>query len=107
MNKSEAGKLGYLSSKDTRELKKEQRINEYNLSPKKCRYCNKPLPYSKRNNEYCDSSCFAKSNNKGKCRVQKKKLETFVCLNCGKEHSKNKGTNKFCNNKCQMECKRL
>lgn len=103
MNKSEAGKLGYLKSQETIKTKHQQRIEDYNKNPKRCKHCNKPLPYDKRRNDYCNSSCFAKSNNLGKCRVTKKKPNTFICLNCGKEHKGNKGTNKFCSNKCQVE----
>lgn len=102
MNKSEAGKLGYLKSQATIEVKKQQRIEEYNKNPKRCKHCNSPLPYNKRKNNYCNSSCFAKSNNKGKCRVPRKN-HTFTCLNCGKECSGNNGATKFCSNKCQAE----
>ena len=35
--------------------------------------------------------------------MTKKKPNTFICLNCGKENKGNKGTNKFCSNKCQVE----
>jgi predicted RNA-binding Zn-ribbon protein involved in translation (DUF1610 family) len=101
MNKSEAGKLGYLKSKDVFKAKQQQRLEEYNKNPKKCKHCGEPLPYEKRRNSYCNSSCSAKSNNK--CRVLRKEINTFTCLNCGKEGLGNHGANKFCNNKCQAE----
>lgn len=42
-------------------------INEanYNLDPKLCAFCNKPLPYDKRRNKFCGHSCSAKMGNKG------------------------------------------
>ena len=37
---------------------------EYNLSPKKCRFCSSQLSYEKRKNLFCNSSCSASYNNK-------------------------------------------
>jgi hypothetical protein len=42
---------------------KAKRIEEYNINPKFCTECNKPLPYEKRNNKFCNHSCFAINNN--------------------------------------------
>jgi hypothetical protein len=35
----------------------------YYLNPKLCKYCNTQLPYDKRTNNYCNSSCAASNNN--------------------------------------------
>ena len=38
---------------------------QYNKEPKTCACCNDALPYRKRNNKFCDSSCAATYNNSG------------------------------------------
>lgn len=43
---------------------KQQRIDEYYLSPKLCLYCSKPIPYNKKtSNKFCNHSCSATYNN--------------------------------------------
>ena len=42
---------------------KNGRVNEYYIDPNKCKFCDKPLIYSKKNNKFCNSSCAAKYNN--------------------------------------------
>lgn len=44
---------------------------EYETSPKLCSCCGKPLTWEQRRNKYCSSSCAAKINNIGICRVKK------------------------------------
>ena len=39
MTPQEAGRLGYLKSKETRQKQHEQIIKEYYNSPKLCKYC--------------------------------------------------------------------
>ena len=98
MNKSEAGKLGALKSKETIAKKKAIRVEEYYKNPTKCKHCEKVLPYEKKNSKFCSSHCSATYNNAHRKRVKK----TFKCLYCGKEHPLRKSSfNKFCNNKCQ------
>ena len=41
---------------------------EYEKNPKLCKHCGNPIPWEKRNNEYCCGSCAASENNKGKVR---------------------------------------
>lgn len=49
---------------------KNERIDEYNLNPKKCLNCNNPIPYDKKNeNKFCNKSCSAIFNNKFKDKV--------------------------------------
>jgi uncharacterized protein YutD len=48
--------------------KRQLRIKLYNDNPKKCKKCKKVIPYEKRMNDYCNSSCFASMNNIGICR---------------------------------------
>lgn len=54
-----AGKLAILSNKN----KKLQRIEDYNNNPKLCKECNQPIPYDKKNNMFCSSSCSGTYNN--------------------------------------------
>ena len=37
--------------------------NSYNKNPKLCKQCKEPIPYKKRNNEFCSQSCATKYNN--------------------------------------------
>ena len=60
-----------------------EKKEEYNKAPNYCRCCGEPLPYEKRRNKYCSSSCSAKDNN-GKRIVSeeqrnktRKKLEIY------------------------------
>ncbi len=55
-------KVSVLGNKKIQELK-EQRIKNYNLSPKVCNYCESSLSYEDRHKSYCNSSCAAKYNN--------------------------------------------
>lgn len=94
MTPSEAGKLGALKSRETQIKQYEARVQEYLKNPTKCKFCGAVLPYEKRSNKFCNTSCAAFFNNKLRPK------EKNFCLNCGKEISI-KG--KFCNNKCQGE----
>lgn len=94
MTPSEAGKLGQLKSRETQIKQYEARVQEYLKNPTKCKFCGAVLPYEKRNNKFCNTSCAASFNNKLRPK------EKNFCLNCGKEISI-KG--KFCDSKCQGE----
>lgn len=63
MSRSEAGRLGYLKSAKINKQKLQKRISEYNLNPKKCKQCDKALPYKERIKDYCNHSCCATFNN--------------------------------------------
>ena len=102
--RSEAGKIGYEKSLPKRLQQQEERIKKYYENPKQCKYCGNLLPYNKRLNTFCNSSCSASFNNKTrakKLKVQKKLKTQKKCLNCGKIlNGKNK---KYCSNNCQKE----
>ena len=49
----------------------QKKIENYSKNPKKCEYCGKPLPWDKRNNRFCNSSCAASKNNMGKVKNPK------------------------------------
>lgn len=93
MSKSEAGKLGYLSSKQKQQYNKEKRIEEYNTNPKYCKFCGKFMPYEKRNKKFCNRSCSISYNN----HITKRKAHQ-LCIVCGKEVKKVNG--KFCSKAC-------
>ena len=95
---SEAGKLGYLKSYSKRLQQQKDKIKEYENNPKLCKYCGNQIPYNKKENNFCNSSCFASFNNKTRAKRHK---EQKKCLNCKKVL--NKTNRKYCNGKCQRE----
>lgn len=69
-----------------------QAKRRYESNPKFCPKCDEPLPFTKRWNKFCGSSCAASFNNN-----RKGTGSTGVCADCGKETSNRSGTpNKFC-----------
>lgn len=72
------------------------RINKYNQEPKLCSYCSKPLPYDKRINKYCNSTCagFAQKPRKHTEETKRKISESVRKLpNYSRKHSKNNNHN--------------
>jgi hypothetical protein len=65
---------------------------KYEKDPNICLTCGEAIPFEKRANSYCNSSCFATLNNKGVVRVQTK--NDANCANCGIK--KEKRHNKYC-----------
>lgn len=78
-------------------------ITKKNYIPKICKHCGKEIPYEKRENGFCNSSCAASFNNKGVCKHGQKKPDHSYCLNCGKEITRGR---RFCNNTCYAEYER-
>ena len=115
MNRSEAGKLGAIKSQITQRTQQQQRIDDYNQNPTKCKNCDTSFPYGKRHNKFCNQSCAATYNNK---KYPKRTANTsgknqhssdFIpkvynyCLFCGKKLDKKQS--KFCNGQCQQDYK--
>ncbi len=74
-----------------------QRTDAYEKDAKKCKCCNKDLPYHKRKNKYCSRSCSISTNNKGVRRHGKSPI-AHPCKCCDKIT-----TNKtFCSKDCQF-----
>lgn len=107
MSEKEAGYLGYLAAKETNKLKAKNRKEKYYENPKLCLECKLALPYNKRYNIFCCSSCACTYNNKqrdksvylkisdklkqkNKVDNQKKGIEKKVkkCKYCGSEKGK-------------------
>ena len=88
LSKAEAGRMG--------SLKRMENIRKrYEESPKRCKHCNKPIPYEKKHtNHFCDRKCSTTYNN------LKRGKKTKNCLNCGKEIDQKK---KYCSRKCQHD----
>lgn len=105
-------------------------VNEenYNKNPKKCLNCGSVLPYKKRYNLFCSSSCSASYNNakrgshseKTKMKISNsvrnklglnefenieeyKKTHSKQCLYCGKETKNKEFCSKECKNKYLVE----
>lgn len=90
MSRSEAGKLGWLKSK---EFFRESRLlvwQAYDLNPAQCEKCQVALSYKKRNNKFCGHSCAAKTSNVSRADI-------VNCLECGKPAK----TKKFCSHSCR------
>lgn len=98
MSYVDAGKLGAEASKATLAQQKLERVLKYNDNPVRCATCNKPLPYERRWNKYCSSSCAAKTNNT-KRNVRRVQKVQKVCLNCGAPLSSRK--RKYCTITCE------
>lgn len=64
MNRSDAGKLGYIKAKQTIEENYNDRVNNYYINPKHCLYCNCVIPYDKRYNKFCCKNHATSYNNK-------------------------------------------
>lgn len=90
-------------------FQRQKALDSYYKNPNICLYCGKIIEVPEgikvkyiRDKKFCNSSCSAKYNNS--IRKLNKKVETYVCLNCGKENiAKRNSTKKFCDNKCQNE----
>lgn len=95
MKPSEAGKLGYAKTghilRQQMDDKQEQLIREYEAHPKFCKQCGELIPFEKRMNSFCNHTCSALFNNRGKARHFK---HSKICANCGKE--KQWRHNKYC-----------
>ena len=88
---------------DVSHLKTKTSKKLYLENPKYCKHCGKEIPYEKRENDFCNSSCAASFNNKGVCKHGQKKPEHSYCLNCGKEITSSRH---FCDNTCYAEYER-
>jgi hypothetical protein len=107
--KNSFSKEGYINlkngSKKSGEIqtkRKEQRIKNYNKNPIRCKFCKEIIPYEKRKNKFCNSSCSSSFNNLGNKRNLKSgKWSQKYCLFCNKITD----NAKFCSMKCQHDFK--
>lgn len=101
MNRSEAGKLGYLKAKvsmeEQRNNKRKIAIDLFIIKNKKCKNCSTIISYERRSNSFCGHSCCALYQNK--CRPKLIRL----CVYCNKTISNKRGlkTRVYCGRACQ------
>jgi hypothetical protein len=121
MTMSEAGKLGALKTRQIQIQQVKERIESYNQNPTKCLFCDTSFPYEKRHNKFCNKSCAASFNNKGKIKNyvnglhsklkpnnDEKKLiikSLRYCLFCN-EIITGHPRKKYCNSECFRNTKR-
>lgn len=96
MSMRDAGYLGYLASKDKCQKAKNLRHEEYAKNPKCCIHCGKALPWEKKHNKFCNSSCSCSYNNKNRNLIQ------VICQKCGKSFLAQSGNRRTCDD-CQVE----
>jgi len=111
MNRAEAGKLGYIKSKEKIQRfldeKSEEAKRNYEENKSYCKYCGELIPFEKRGNKFCSQSHAASYNNRGVQRnfsIEKSTgliREKPKCLFCGKEL--NTYEKKYCNIKCHKD----
>lgn len=111
--RSKCGVKSSSTSSALNHLKKQRNIEKYNSNPKLCLYCNKPIPYEKRSNKFCNASCGARFNNNKRThppkiqtkRYKKKHPTTYClvsfCVMCGNSIP-NKNI-KACSSSCRSE----
>jgi len=106
--------IDYNKSRETFRKKRDCRENEYYENPKRCLMCNSIIPFNKKRNSFCCSSCSVTYNNRGKNltvetknRIREKILlnnkEKKKCKNCSTSMH---GRNKFCSANCLKEHRR-
>lgn len=70
---------------------------QYEKNPKLCLFCEKPIPYAKRRNKFCNSSCAASLTNIGNTKNLKEGTwRKKPCEECGKTTD----NPKFCSITC-------
>jgi predicted nucleic acid-binding Zn ribbon protein len=88
---SDRGKMGMMASKCKIDAYYNNLKLQYDLHPKFCKHCGKKIPYSIKQNIFCNHKCSALYNNTHKIPKHK-------CKYCGKPIKYNQ---KWCNKKCQ------
>jgi hypothetical protein len=84
-------------------VKDDERRIDYEKNPKLCLFCDCKIEYIKRKNKFCNRSCGASFNNKGKVK-NGTRIEDAECVFCKlsfKPHFTSSG--KYCSNRCQQD----
>lgn len=98
--KALSGHQGQLKSRETLKGKVKEYVQKYNDDPKLCLHCNQPIPYDKRQNNYCSQTCSAIVNNSK--REYKAKEPFGFCRGCDSGLFKRWQTD-FCSLMCQAK----
>lgn len=102
MTPSESGKLGAIAWKKTAMIRRQEKIDIYNLCPKECKGCLNTIEFDKRKNQYCSQSCSGIFT--GLRKNLRQVPEVWNCLFCGKEHPTQKyEPGQYCDNKCHQD----
>jgi len=105
MNRHEIGKLNYIRNNIGAfpRKKREDAINRHLALDKRCKECDAPIPYEKRKNKFCSSSCAATTSNRNRPPASYKKHRPdrpdVVCSWCDVvlTHSSQR---KYCSKQC-------
>lgn len=90
----EAKRRHLIGSMKGNETRKKRFRDKYKDNLNFCLLCKSPIPYEKRMNRFCSSSCAATYNNKRKQAKAKK------CIICGKEYFNKSANSKYCGLTC-------
>ncbi len=101
MSPSEAGKIGYIKTRQQLEAASARRRQEakarHNASLSSCGFCGEMIAYEKRRNKFCNRSCAARFNNRGVTR-HSNSVGNVLCRRCGQPISKSGRI--FCGLRC-------
>jgi hypothetical protein len=99
---SEAGKLGAIAAAETIAFNKQKRIDKWIADPKLCKFCNSPITYENRRNDFCNHSCGANFNNRRR-GFGLAEANVANCLFCHKDFPINgTGEHKYCSRDCMF-----
>lgn len=77
---AEVSKIGRERGNATQSARRLERIREYEENPKRCEYCQAPIPYNKkRENRYCGHECAALNQNPQK-KTQEQRAKISMAL---------------------------
>jgi hypothetical protein len=104
MNRQRAGRLGYKKTRVHTETwcqrQHDEAVARHEAASKICRHCGEPIPYEKRNNDFCNRACWREYPHKSGRAPKAPRL----CA-CGNPLGRNSST--YCSLACQQEQKRV
>lgn len=112
MSHTEAGRLGWLKSRETQQAICLKRKQQYKDNPAHCTTCKRELIYAKRHNKFCSCGCAVSHNNVGRYRrgagsldivtVARLQRTQQACATCKKVMT----YTKYCSQECATEARR-
>jgi len=112
---------------ETLKNKRKEKEEEYLKLPKYCKFCGEIIPFEKRDNTYCNSSCMASATNPNKNHTWGDKIRDGIynylisngirkegeiglfkkkCIGCDCEFSNKRNDVKYCSPECRKRYKR-
>jgi hypothetical protein len=95
----DAGKKGWLATKDKLFLRFERARKAYDQNPKRCKHCGKIIPYEIKRQDYCNRRCWNDYRWGDRTNIQRipsGKPKNKKCITCGSPCLR-----KFCSKKCE------